>query len=113
MGDANYVVVSYTTDNHWNSQKLSTEKSTVGNDPYIKRVTVEVALFVFNKASRLVNKRRFSDRCQSRKVFSPNGYATWDSIWIFDNIINLNSETRKIQLLYHRNDRSKYNLYKL
>lgn len=27
-------------DNHWNSQKLSMEKNTVGNEPYIEKATV-------------------------------------------------------------------------
>lgn len=29
-----------TGDNHWDSQKLCMEKNTVGNEPYIKEVTV-------------------------------------------------------------------------
>ncbi len=29
-------------DNHWRSQKLSMEKSAVGNEPYIKETTEQV-----------------------------------------------------------------------
>ena len=36
-----------TGDNHWNSQKLCTEKSTVGNEPCIKEVTASGGFFVF------------------------------------------------------------------
>lgn len=33
-------------DNHWNSQKLSMEKNTVGNEPYIEKATVSGSFFV-------------------------------------------------------------------
>ena len=33
-------------DNRWNSHKLCTEKSTIGNEPYIKGVTVLGGSFV-------------------------------------------------------------------
>jgi len=46
LGDANYVSDACIRDNHWNSQKLSTEKSTVGNEPYIKKATVLGGFFV-------------------------------------------------------------------
>jgi len=34
-------------DNHWYGQKPSTEKSTIGNEPCIKEVTVLGDFFVF------------------------------------------------------------------
>ena len=33
-------------DNHWSSQKLSMEKNTIGNEPYIKKATVLGSFFV-------------------------------------------------------------------
>ena len=32
-------------DNHWSSQKLSMEKSTIGNEPYIEKATVLGSFF--------------------------------------------------------------------
>jgi hypothetical protein len=37
-------------DNHWNSQKLSMEKNTVGNEPYIEKATVSGSFFVLEKS---------------------------------------------------------------
>lgn len=34
-----------TRDNRWISQKLSTEKSTIGNEPYIEKATVLGSFF--------------------------------------------------------------------
>ncbi len=45
MGDTSYVIVHGITDNHWKSQKLSIEKNTVGNEPYIKKATVSGSFF--------------------------------------------------------------------
>ena len=47
LGDANYVVPLCVADNHWEGQKLSTEKSTIGNEPCIKEVTVLGGFFVY------------------------------------------------------------------
>lgn len=38
-----------TRDNRWISQKLSTEKSTIGNEPYIKKATVLGSFFVLRE----------------------------------------------------------------
>ncbi len=35
-----------TRDNRWISQKLSMEKNTIGNEPYIKKATVLGSFFV-------------------------------------------------------------------
>ena len=35
-----------TRDNRWISQKLSMEKNTIGNEPYIKKATVIGSFFV-------------------------------------------------------------------
>lgn len=48
-----------TEDNHWNSQKLSMEKNTVGSEPYIKEVTVTGGFFVFPKTGLLPNIPKF------------------------------------------------------
>ena len=37
------------TDNRWVSQKLSMEKNTIGNEPYIKKATVLGGFFVLRK----------------------------------------------------------------
>mgnify|MGYP000547938619 CR=1 FL=1 len=36
-------------DNHWKSQKLSMEKNTVGNEPYIEKATVLGSFFVLRE----------------------------------------------------------------
>ena len=38
-----------TRDNRWISQKLSMEKNTIGNEPYIKKVTVSGNFFVLER----------------------------------------------------------------
>ena len=38
-----------TRDNRWISQKLSTEKSTIGNEPYIEKATVLGSFFVLRE----------------------------------------------------------------
>lgn len=38
----------YARDNRWISQKLSMEKNTIGNEPYIKKATMLGSFFVLN-----------------------------------------------------------------
>ena len=38
----------YARDNRWISQKLSMEKSTISNEPYIKKATVLGSFFVLD-----------------------------------------------------------------
>ena len=44
-----------TRDNRWISQKLSTEKSTIGNEPYIEKATVLGSFFVLRETYEGVN----------------------------------------------------------
>ena len=50
-----------TRDNCWISQKLSMEKNTIGNEPYIKKATVSGSFFVLREIERF-------DRCKSKKI---------------------------------------------
>ena len=54
-----------TRDNRWISQKLSIEKNTIGNEPYIKKATVLGGFFVLmdimlnNSVERVFEKAVF------------------------------------------------------
>lgn len=53
-------------DNHWSSQKLSMEKSTIGNEPYIEKATVSGSFFVLWKKTAISQKPDKNSRLNGR-----------------------------------------------